>query len=69
MLSKAGEIRRDEGCMDYAGQFLMIYPCHGSKGNQEWVYGPVSGQNPLVDLHEDSGQNHILGRFTENVSR
>ena len=44
MLSKAGEIRRDEGCMDYAGEFVMIYPCHGMKGNQEWVYGPVSGE-------------------------
>lgn len=42
MLSKSGEIRRDEGCFDYAGQFVMIYPCHGMKGNQEWVYGPVS---------------------------
>jgi hypothetical protein len=41
MLSKAGEIRRDEGCIDYAGQFIMIYPCHGMKGNQEWVYGEV----------------------------
>ena len=29
--------------MDYAGEFVMIYPCHGMKGNQEWVYGPVSG--------------------------
>ena len=41
MLSKDGEIRRDEGCMDYAGKFVMIYPCHGMKGNQEWVYGEV----------------------------
>jgi len=39
MLSKDGEIRRDEGCMDYAGQFVMTYPCHAMKGNQEWVYG------------------------------
>jgi len=41
MLSPDGEIRRDEGCIDYAGQFVMIYPCHGMKGNQEWIYGPV----------------------------
>lgn len=40
MLSPEGEIRRDEGCIDYAGQFVMIYPCHGMKGNQEWIYGP-----------------------------
>jgi len=41
MLSPEGEIRRDEGCIDYAGQFVMIYPCHGMKGNQEWTYGVV----------------------------
>lgn len=34
MLSKAGEIRRDEACLDYAGHDVMLYPCHGSKGNQ-----------------------------------
>jgi len=41
LLSPEGEIRRDEGCIDYAGQFVMIYPCHGMKGNQEWIYGLV----------------------------
>lgn len=34
MLSKTGEIRRDEVCLDYAGEEVMLYPCHGSKGNQ-----------------------------------
>lgn len=40
MLSKAGEIRRDEACLDYAGQDVILYPCHGSKGNQLWRYEP-----------------------------
>ena len=40
MLSKAGEIRRDETCLDYAGQDVILYPCHGSKGNQYWHYNP-----------------------------
>ncbi|XP_049777503.1 putative polypeptide N-acetylgalactosaminyltransferase 9 isoform X1 [Schistocerca cancellata] len=40
MLSKAGEIRRDEACLDYAGQDVILYPCHGSKGNQFWQYHP-----------------------------
>ncbi|XP_054285396.1 putative polypeptide N-acetylgalactosaminyltransferase 9 isoform X3 [Macrosteles quadrilineatus] len=40
MLSKAGEIRRDEACLDYAGQDVILYPCHGSKGNQFWQYKP-----------------------------
>jgi polypeptide N-acetylgalactosaminyltransferase len=39
MLSKQGEIRRDEGCLDYSGgESVIIYPCHGQKGNQEWQY-------------------------------
>lgn len=38
MLSKDGEIRRDESCIDYAGKDVMIFPCHGNKGNQEWKY-------------------------------
>ncbi|KAL4222733.1 N-acetylgalactosaminyltransferase [Mactra antiquata] len=40
MLSKNGEIRRDDGCQDYSGgnNNVIIYPCHGQKGNQEWEY-------------------------------
>lgn len=38
MLSKAGEIRRDESCLDYSGTDVILYPCHGSKGNQQWIY-------------------------------
>jgi len=42
MLTSSGEIRRDEGCIDYAGKYVMVYPCHGMMGNQQWVYGMVS---------------------------
>lgn len=35
-----GEIRRDEACLDYSGQEVILYPCHGSKGNQYWEYDP-----------------------------
>ncbi|XP_055592034.1 putative polypeptide N-acetylgalactosaminyltransferase 9 isoform X1 [Uranotaenia lowii] len=42
MLSKTGEIRRDEACLDYAGQEVILYPCHGSKGNQYWNYSQSS---------------------------
>jgi hypothetical protein len=34
MLSKTGEIRRDEACLDYSGTDVILYPCHGGKGNQ-----------------------------------
>lgn len=40
MLSKTGEIRRDESCLDYSGADVILYPCHGSKGNQQWIYNP-----------------------------
>ncbi|XP_076461829.1 polypeptide N-acetylgalactosaminyltransferase 5-like [Babylonia areolata] len=39
MLSKSGEIRRDDGCLDFGGgSDVILFPCHGLKGNQEWVY-------------------------------
>lgn len=38
LLSETGEIRRDEACLDYAGTDIILYPCHGSKGNQQWFY-------------------------------
>lgn len=40
MYSKTGEIRRDETCLDYSGQEVILYPCHGSQGNQLWNYDP-----------------------------
>ena len=44
MLSKFGEIRRDDLCLDYgAGQdglmkanIILFRKCHGYKGNQFW---------------------------------
>ena len=36
--SKTGEIRRDEQCLDYTGTEVILYPCHGSRGNQWWLY-------------------------------
>uniref|UniRef100_A0A182NPH4 Polypeptide N-acetylgalactosaminyltransferase n=1 Tax=Anopheles dirus TaxID=7168 RepID=A0A182NPH4_9DIPT len=42
MLSKTGEIRRDEACLDYAGDDVVLYPCHGSRGNQYWNYSDES---------------------------
>jgi len=40
MLSKTGEIRRDEICVDFAGANVLCYPCHGSRGNQFWQFEP-----------------------------
>lgn len=38
LLSRDGEIRRDEACVDYAGHDVVLFPCHGSGGNQMWFY-------------------------------
>ncbi len=53
MLSKEGEIRRDEACLDYAGSDVILYPCHGSKGNQFWKYDHQVG---YVYVRRDKGQ-------------
>lgn len=44
MLSKEGEIRRDEACLDYSGNDVVLFPCHGSKGNQFWTYNAKTKQ-------------------------
>ncbi|VDK68976.1 unnamed protein product [Litomosoides sigmodontis] len=44
MITKDGEIRRDDSCIDYAGVDVMVYPCHGMKGNQEWKYLPYKNE-------------------------
>ena len=38
MMSKEGEIRRDDHCLDYAGGGVILFGCHGGKGNQHWEY-------------------------------
>ena len=48
MLSAIGEIRRDDGCFDFAGKDVVIYPCHGQRGNQEWQYTPVGNLSNFV---------------------
>lgn len=44
MLSREGEIRRDEACLDYSGGDVVLFPCHGSKGNQFWTYNQKTHQ-------------------------
>ncbi|XP_067930329.1 polypeptide N-acetylgalactosaminyltransferase 5-like [Watersipora subatra] len=39
LMSKKGEIRRDEACLDYDGSGkVKTYLCHNLEGNQKWVY-------------------------------
>jgi len=38
LLSKKGELRRDEACLDFGGKDVILYPCHGQGGNQNWAF-------------------------------
>ena len=40
-----GEIRRDEHCLDYGGTDVILYPCHGVRGNQWWIYDTQNRQS------------------------
>lgn len=56
MYSKNGEIRRDETCLDYSGHDVVLYPCHGAKGNQLWLYDPNVSNIPHL-LYVETTQN------------
>lgn len=58
LLSRDGEIRRDEACVDYAGKDIVLFPCHGSGGNQLWLY---SKDSQLI-RHSTSGRCMQLAR-------
>lgn len=38
MMSKQGEIRRDEACLDFSSKDVILFSCHGGGGNQQWEY-------------------------------
>ncbi len=43
-LSMKDELRREESCLDGRGgegTAVQLIPCHGFKGNQEWVHNKV----------------------------
>lgn len=58
LLSRDGEIRRDEACVDYAGHDVILFPCHGSGGNQLWFYEKDTKQV----RHSTSGRCMELAR-------
>ncbi|CAF1268604.1 unnamed protein product [Didymodactylos carnosus] len=85
MLSKLGEIRRDDGCLDFSGGLhqagkddtIIVYPCHGMKGNQYWVYKEVNlinGQlfhqvSSLCMALSDDNKHIIMDKCDEADSR
>ena len=60
MMSKDGEIRRDDACLDFNQGSVTLYTCHAGKGNQEWrwnetgeLYHPVSRKCLAVSPEKD----------------
>lgn len=41
-MSKTGEIRRDEICVDNTPKGVQLIGCHNQKGNQLWVYSELT---------------------------
>jgi polypeptide N-acetylgalactosaminyltransferase len=48
-MTKIGEIRRDDACLDFNKDDVKLYGCHGGRGNQEWRWEPIG------DVEEDGG--------------
>uniref|UniRef100_A0A0N5ADE3 Polypeptide N-acetylgalactosaminyltransferase n=1 Tax=Syphacia muris TaxID=451379 RepID=A0A0N5ADE3_9BILA len=75
MLSKAGEIRRDEYCIDFTGSGPPVtYECHGSRGNQMWEYNDKTGRlfhptsNKCLELSADN-KSLVMNTCDESNTR
>merc|ERR1719282_2092845 len=64
MLSKEGEIRRDDACLDFAGRDVILFTCHGGKGNQEWSYD----HDTMTLLHPSSKKCLTLSEKKDKLS-
>ena len=82
--SRTGEIRRDDFCLDYGGTEVILYPCHGSRGNQWWTYDPntkllrhmatrkcltVAGSRDRLTVEECDTKNSGLVWVVENYNQ
>ena len=38
LLRTIKQVRRDDSCLDWTGQELLVMTCHGHKGNQQWSF-------------------------------
>ena len=73
MMSKTGEIRRDDTCLDYGQGSIILYGCHGSMGNQEWkveawggLRNPSSGKCLAINSARDK---LVMEACQQNESR
>ena len=80
MLSKLGEIRRDEKCLDYAGgsqnlgvhDKIIAYVCHGQQGNQNWWMeddGLIHHDSGFCLEMLDDKKNLVMAECDKNNSR
>lgn len=64
-MSQTGEIRRDEACLDYSGGAgVILYPCHGSLGNQQWFYD----EHKKLVRHGSSGKCLGINKASTNLT-
>lgn len=68
LLSKSGEIRRDEACMDvspYSRGKVIMLTCHGQRGNQQWIYTANNtllhvASNECLELTKEGTDIHMM---------
>ena len=63
MLSKHGEIRRDDTCLDFTGREVILFSCHGAGGNQQWEYD----HQTLTLRHPASNKCLVLSQQKDKV--
>ena len=63
MLSKHGEIRRDDTCLDFTGREVILFSCHGGGGNQQWEYD----HQTLTLRHPASNKCLVLSQQKDKV--
>jgi hypothetical protein len=76
MLSLTGEIRRDDGCLDYSAGItgdnkddkVIVSSCHGQKGNQHWIYNEVCiNESRVFDIRLTTF-NRMLTKFYDKIA-
>ena len=81
MLSKIGEIRRDDLCLDYGGgsknlrklEEIVFRKCHGQQGNQNWWMNNDGSLNHdsgfCVELSEEAVDQIYMAECDKNNAR
>lgn len=68
-MSKNGEIRRDEVCVDSTPNGIQLYVCHGMKGNQFWTYNEKTKhlKNGIRCMAINEEKNKVYMEYCDDV--